>query len=151
MGGHTDILGVDRCRVIDIDIPIKTIEPLLGMSGWKKRLNAENRPLFGAIIKPKSGLNKEQLLSLVKDMMYGGGGSQCFILVTFAQGKRRAHAVLIRRCGAGRREDGRRVDTRGLRRPRGATWRGGDGGRLLYSHSYFCDPGFGDDGCRWRI
>ncbi len=36
MGGHTDILGVDRCRVIDIDIPIKTIEPLLGMSGWKK-------------------------------------------------------------------------------------------------------------------
>jgi len=72
MGGHTDILGIDRCRVIDIDIPIKTIEPLLGMSGWKKRLNAENRPLFGAIIKPKSGLNKEQLLSLVKDMMYGG-------------------------------------------------------------------------------
>jgi len=72
MGGHTDILGVDRCRVIDIDIPIKTSPPVLGMSGWKKRLYAENRPLFGAIVKPKSGLNKEQLTSLVKDMMYGG-------------------------------------------------------------------------------
>lgn len=72
MGGHTDILGVDRCRVIDIDIQIKTSPPVLGMSGWKKRLYAENRPLFGAIVKPKSGLNKEQLTSLVKDMMYGG-------------------------------------------------------------------------------
>ncbi len=72
MGGHTDILGVDRCRVIDIDLPTKPTGPVLGLSGWKKRLDAEHRPLFGAIIKPKSGLNKEQLLSLVKDMIYGG-------------------------------------------------------------------------------
>ena len=72
MGGHTDILGVDRCRVIDIDIQVDNLKPVLGMSGWKKRLEAENRPLFGAIIKPKSGLNMEQYMSLVKDMMYGG-------------------------------------------------------------------------------
>lgn len=72
MGGHTDILGVDRCRVLDIDIEIKTDGPVLGMSGWKDRLDAHNRPLFGAIIKPKSGLNMEQYMSIVKDMVYGG-------------------------------------------------------------------------------
>ena len=71
MGGHTDILGVDRCRVLDIDIEIKTDGPVLGMSGWKDRLDAHNRPLFGAIIKPKSGLNMEQYMSIVKDMVYG--------------------------------------------------------------------------------
>ena len=72
MGGHTDILGVDRCRVLDIDIEVDNIKPVLGMSGWKKRLGAENRPLFGAIIKPKSGLNMEQYISIVKDMISGG-------------------------------------------------------------------------------
>ena len=60
MGGHTDILGVDKCRVIDIDIDIDTQGPVLGMSGWKERLDAQHRPLFGAIIKPKSGLNMDQ-------------------------------------------------------------------------------------------
>tara|TARA_B100000513_G_scaffold103602_1_gene44486 strand:- start:462 stop:1601 length:1140 start_codon:yes stop_codon:yes gene_type:complete len=72
MGGHTDIMGVDKCRVIDIDIDVKNLKPVLGMSGWKKRLDAENRPLFGAIIKPKSGLTEEQYIRIVKDMIYGG-------------------------------------------------------------------------------
>lgn len=72
MGGHTDILGVDKCRVIDIDIDIDTQGPVLGMSGWKERLDAQHRPLFGAIIKPKSGLNMDQYMSIVKDMVYGG-------------------------------------------------------------------------------
>ena len=38
MGGHTDIMGVDKCRVIDIDIDVKNLKPVLGMSGWKKKI-----------------------------------------------------------------------------------------------------------------
>ncbi len=72
MGGHTDILGVDRCRVLDIDIDVDNVKPVLGMSGWKNRLDAQHRPLFGAIIKPKSGLNMEQYMFIVKEMVYGG-------------------------------------------------------------------------------
>ena len=41
MGGHTDILGVDKCRVIDIDIEVDNIGPVQGMSGWKDRLDAQ--------------------------------------------------------------------------------------------------------------
>ena len=72
MGGHTDILGVDKCRVIDLDIDIDHMKPVQGLSGWKDRLDAEHRPLFGAIIKPKSGLNMEQYMEIVKCMIYGG-------------------------------------------------------------------------------
>ena len=72
MGGHTDIMGVDRCRVIDIDIEVDSLGPVLGMVGWKDRLNAHKRPLFGAIVKPKSGLTEEQLLFIVRQMMEGG-------------------------------------------------------------------------------
>ena len=72
MGGHTDIMGVDRCRVLDISIEVPGKKPVLGMSGLKKRTGAEERPLFGAIVKPKSGLTKDQLTEIVKQMMDGG-------------------------------------------------------------------------------
>lgn len=72
MGGQTDIMGVDRCRVIDIDIEVDSLGPVVGMVGWKDRLNAHKRPLFGAIVKPKSGLTSVQLLTIVRQMMEGG-------------------------------------------------------------------------------
>lgn len=72
MGGHTDIMGVDRCRVLDIDIEMPIKKPVLGMSGLKERTNGTKRPLFGAIVKPKSGLTKDQLIEIVKQMMDGG-------------------------------------------------------------------------------
>ena len=47
-------------------------KPILGMKAFKERVGAENRPLFGAIVKPKSGLNIDQLTSIVTEMIDGG-------------------------------------------------------------------------------
>ena len=46
-------------------------KPVLGMKAMKKRVGAENRPLFGSIVK-KSGLNEEQLQFLGEQMIDGG-------------------------------------------------------------------------------
>ena len=71
-GGQSDIADVTRCRVLDIEGLPYMNNPRLGMAAYKKRVGAENRPLFGGIIKPKSGLTKEQLLHIAKQMMDGG-------------------------------------------------------------------------------
>jgi ribulose-bisphosphate carboxylase large chain len=71
-GGQSDIECVSRCRVIDIEGLPYMNQPHLGLKKWKQRVGAENRPLFGGIVKPKSGLNKEQLLHIVQQMMDGG-------------------------------------------------------------------------------
>lgn len=71
-GGQSDIECVSRCRVIDIEGLPYMNQPRLGLKKWKQRVGAENRPLFGGIVKPKSGLNKEQLLHIVQQMMDGG-------------------------------------------------------------------------------
>ena len=71
-GGQSDIECVTRCRVLNIEgIPFKN-DPVLGMKKWKERVGATNRPLFGAIVKPKSGLNENQLKSIVTQMIQGG-------------------------------------------------------------------------------
>ena len=71
-GGQSDIACVERCRVIAIDGLPYMNRPVLGMKRFKERVGAETRPLFGAIIKPKSGLNVEQLVSIVTEMIDGG-------------------------------------------------------------------------------
>jgi len=71
-GGQSDIEIVERCRVIDIaGLPYMNA-PVLGMKAFKERVGAENRPLFGSIVKPKSGLTEQQLLSIVEQMIDGG-------------------------------------------------------------------------------
>ena len=71
-GGQSDIECVSRCRVLDIEgLPgAYNNKPVLGMEAMKKRCGAENRPLFGSIIKPKSGLTEDQLII---NVTYGGG------------------------------------------------------------------------------
>ena len=71
-GGQSDIEIVERCRVIDIEGLPYMNKPVLGMKAFKKRVGATNRPLFGSIVKPKSGLTEEQLLTIVEQMIDGG-------------------------------------------------------------------------------
>lgn len=71
-GGQSDIGNVEECRVIDIEGLPYMNEPVLGMKAFKERVGAENRPLFGAIVKPKSGLTMEQLKTIVEQMIDGG-------------------------------------------------------------------------------
>jgi ribulose-bisphosphate carboxylase large chain len=71
-GGQSDIELVEKCRVVDIQGLPYMNKPVLGMKAMKKRVGAENRPLFGSIVKPKSGLNEEQLIFLVEQMIDGG-------------------------------------------------------------------------------
>jgi len=72
MGGQSDIELVHSCRVIDIQGLPYMNEPALGMKAFKERVGAENRPLFGAIVKPKSGLTGDQLVQIVEQMVDGG-------------------------------------------------------------------------------
>jgi len=71
-GGQSDIELVHSCRVIDIEGLDYMNQPVLGMKAMKERCNATDRPLFGSIVKPKSGLNELQLIELVEQMVDGG-------------------------------------------------------------------------------
>lgn len=72
MGGQSDIEQVYKCRVIDIQGLPYLNNPTLGMKAFKERVGAENRPLFGSIVKPKSGLTEDQLINIVEQMVDGG-------------------------------------------------------------------------------
>jgi ribulose-bisphosphate carboxylase large chain len=71
-GGQSDIGEVKKCRVVDIEGLPYMNKPILGLKEFKERVGAENRPLLGSIIKPKSGLNANQLESIVEQMIDGG-------------------------------------------------------------------------------
>lgn len=77
MGGQMDIDIVEKCHLLKIDIP-KHIEkkyflkPKFGISGIRSFTGAHDKPLFGGIVKPKIGVNKETLLEMVKEMVEGG-------------------------------------------------------------------------------
>lgn len=71
-GGQSDIECVQKCRVIDIEGLPWMNGPVLGMTNMKTRCGAENRPLFGTIIKPKSGLTEQQLVTITEQMIDGG-------------------------------------------------------------------------------
>jgi ribulose-bisphosphate carboxylase large chain len=76
MGGHVDIDLVKKCRVIKLDLP-KTVTqhflgPKFGITGMRKFTGQYDKPLFGAIIKPKIGISPETLLDMVKELIDGG-------------------------------------------------------------------------------
>lgn len=71
-GGQSDIELVHRCRVIDIEGLDYMNQPVLGMKAMKERCDAIDRPLFGSIVKPKSGLTELQLIKIVEQMVDGG-------------------------------------------------------------------------------
>ena len=78
MGGQLDIDQVTYCRVIDIYFPAKVkqhfLGPKFGITGIREYLNitGSEKPLFGAIIKPKTGITPQVLLAMVKELVEGG-------------------------------------------------------------------------------
>lgn len=76
MGGHVDIDLVKNCRLVKLNLPQSVTShfrgPKFGMSGMRDFTGQHNKPLFGAIIKPKIGISPETLLDMVKELVDGG-------------------------------------------------------------------------------
>ena len=76
MGGHVDIDLVKKCRVIKLDLPQSVTKhfarPKFGISGMRKFTGQYEKPMLGAIIKPKIGITPETLLDMVKELVDGG-------------------------------------------------------------------------------
>ena len=76
MGGQMDIDTFNTCRLTNIDFPPNVLKnflgPKFGISGIRKYTGRKDKPLCGAIIKPKIGINADKLLSVVKELVEGG-------------------------------------------------------------------------------
>lgn len=77
MGGNTDIDRILRCRALSLEFSESYIaknfnKPKYGLSGFRKLTGQYNRPLFGGIIKPKTGITPAQLLDMTKQLVDGG-------------------------------------------------------------------------------
>jgi ribulose-bisphosphate carboxylase large chain len=76
IGGHVDIDLVNYCRVTKIDLPDSVkkhfLGPKYGITGMRKFTGQYNKPLFGGIIKPKTGISPSTLLDMVKELVDGG-------------------------------------------------------------------------------
>lgn len=73
MGGHLDIDIIESCQLIDLDVEqINLFKPKFGISGIRNITGIYDKPLLGGIIKPKTGLSPEQLLSVTKELVEGG-------------------------------------------------------------------------------
>ena len=76
MGGQLDINMFDKCVLKDFKLPEKSkkhfLGPKFGIKGVRNFLNNHDRPLLGAIIKPKVGASKEVLLEMTKQLVEGG-------------------------------------------------------------------------------
>lgn len=77
MGGQVDINSILRCRALKIEIDPTIIDkhfkkPKYGLSGIRQKRNQYNKPLFGSILKPKTGINPTTLLDMTKALVDGG-------------------------------------------------------------------------------
>ena len=77
MGGQMDIDNIVKCHLLKLDFPeeIKCKyfkKPKYGIDGVRKYTNTFDKPLLGGIVKPKTGISKEVLLEMVKQMVEGG-------------------------------------------------------------------------------
>jgi ribulose 1,5-bisphosphate carboxylase large subunit-like protein len=76
MGGQLDIDNINKCHVLNIQFP-ESVEkiflgPKFGISGIRKYTKVKDKPLFGAIVKPKTGISPKTLLDMVKELVDGG-------------------------------------------------------------------------------
>ena len=76
MGGQLDIDIVKKCHVLKIRFP-ESVEahfkkPKYGITGIREFTGVYNKPLFGGIVKPKTGVSSDVLLEMVKQMVEGG-------------------------------------------------------------------------------
>jgi ribulose-bisphosphate carboxylase large chain len=76
MGGQMDIDNILKCQVLDIKFP-ESVEkiflgPKFGITGIREFTGVYDKPLFGAIVKPKTGITPQTLLEMVKELVEGG-------------------------------------------------------------------------------
>ena len=76
MGGQLDIEVFKSCRLKHIQFP-KDVEqrflgPKHGIDGIRKFVNRYDKPLSGAIVKPKTGISPSTLADMVKELVDGG-------------------------------------------------------------------------------
>jgi len=76
MGGHVDIDIITKCRLIELELPVAVtknfLKPKFGLTGIREYTKQHNKPLLGAIVKPKTGITPKILLEMVKQMVDGG-------------------------------------------------------------------------------
>ena len=76
MGGQLDIDRIVRCRLIDLEFPKQVLDyfqgPKYGVEGVRKFTGVYDKPLLGAIVKPKIGITPKILLEMVKELVEGG-------------------------------------------------------------------------------
>lgn len=76
MGGQLDIDIIEKCAVLDIEFPQcvkdRFLGPKFGITGVREYTKCFNKPLLGAIVKPKTGISPSTLLDMVKQLVDGG-------------------------------------------------------------------------------
>jgi len=76
MGGQLDIDNIKYCRLLNLEFPdsVKAffMGPKYGIKGIREYIGVQDRPVLGAIIKPKTGITPEILLKMVKELVEGG-------------------------------------------------------------------------------
>jgi len=76
MGGQLDIDHIDKCAIINIEFPEDVqkqfLKPKFGITGVRQYTNVYDRPILGAIVKPKTGISPSTLLDMVKQLVDGG-------------------------------------------------------------------------------
>lgn len=76
MGGQMDIECITKCQVLDIEFPPSVekhfLGPKFGIKGIREFTGVKNKPLLGSIVKPKTGIDAQTLLQMVKELVEGG-------------------------------------------------------------------------------
>ncbi len=76
MGGQLDINIIEKCHIKAINFPqhVKDqfLGPKFGIDGIREYTKSYDKPLFGSIIKPKTGITPQVLLEMVKELVEGG-------------------------------------------------------------------------------
>lgn len=76
MGGQLDIDTILACHILDIKLPKCAsgyfMKPKFGIQGIRQYTKISDRPILGAIVKPKIGVNVDILLDIVKELVDGG-------------------------------------------------------------------------------
>lgn len=76
MGGQMDIDIIEKCQLKKLTFPEVVLKhfkgPKFGISGIREYLGIQDRPLVGAIIKPKTGISPHVLLEMTKQLVEGG-------------------------------------------------------------------------------
>jgi ribulose 1,5-bisphosphate carboxylase large subunit-like protein len=76
MGGQLDIDIIEKCSVLGIGFPDwvekQFLGPKYGITGIREYTKVYDKPVLGAIVKPKTGISPEVLLDMVKELVDGG-------------------------------------------------------------------------------